>query len=79
MPYTSSSSNYHLIEDIIDDKLEKFATQGYFSQIYEASLQSIFFSLEILDSLNRLYTINESAIVNCIMSYYSQEEQYFID
>lgn len=78
-PYTSASSNQELIEEIIESKLSNFSEKGYFPHLYEASLQSIYFALYTLDSINRLYTINESKMTNFIMSYYSDEEELFID
>jgi len=78
-PSTSASSNQELIEEIIDHKLSNFSEQGYFPQLYEASLQSIYFALKTLESIDRIYLINENEMTNVIMSYYSEDEQLFID
>ncbi len=78
-PQTSGDPNRELIEEIIDIRMNNFSEEGYFPQFYEANLQSIYFALHALDTLDRLNTIDKTSLANIIMSYYSDIEQYFLD
>ncbi len=78
-PQTSGDPNRDLIEEIIDYKMNKFSENGYFPQLYESNLQSIYFALHALNTLDRLNEINKTLLANIIMSYYSDSEQYFLD
>ena len=78
-PFSSTYSNRELIQEIIDNKINQYSEKGYFQQLYEANLQSIYFALFTLDTIDRLSAINESKILDVIMSYYSEEDHIFID
>ncbi|MFX0020594.1 MAG: hypothetical protein ACFFAK_12000 [Promethearchaeota archaeon] len=77
---SSSSLGYHgLINNIFNKKLGQFGEKGYFSQIYEPSIQATYYTLEILDKLDRLDEINTTQITEFIMAFYQSDENLFID
>ena len=79
LPHTAGDPNRELIDQIIDIKIDQFTNEGYFPQLYEANLQSIYFALYVLDAIDQLDIINQTEISDIIMSYYLESEQYFID
>jgi prenyltransferase beta subunit len=78
-PLSSTYSNGELIQEIIENKITQYSEKGYFPQLYEANLQSIYFALFTLDTIDHLSAINESKMLDVIMSYYSEEDHIFID
>lgn len=76
---SSSKSNYEIIEEIIGEKLLEYQTQGYFSQIYEVSLQATYYVLYTLDAVGYLNIINQTKILNYIMSQYDENSNIFMD
>ena len=76
---SSSKSNYEIIEELFEDKLIEYSTQGYFSQIYEASLQATYYALYILEAVGHLNIINQTKILNYIMSHYDENSNLFMD
>jgi len=76
---SSSRSNYEIIEEILGEKLMEYQTQGYFSQIYEASLQATYYAIYTLDAIGYLNTINQTKILNYIMSHYDENSNIFMD
>jgi len=76
---SSSKSNYEIIEEILGEKLLKYQTQGYFSQIYEASLQATYYAIYTLDAVGYLNIINQTKILNYIMSHYDENSNIFMD
>ncbi|MFW9969944.1 MAG: hypothetical protein ACFFDF_07060, partial [Candidatus Odinarchaeota archaeon] len=76
---SSTQSNYEIIEEIFSQKLTDYSTLGYFSQIYESSLQANYYALYILKALDLLDKINQTAFTNLIMSYYDDTNKIFMD
>jgi prenyltransferase beta subunit len=76
---SSSKSNYDIIDEIFGKKLLEYSTQGYFSQIYEASLQATYYALFILEAVGYLNVINQTEILNYIMSHYDENSYIFMD
>ena len=76
---SSPKSNYEIIEEMFSEKLLDYSTEGYFPQVYEASLQAIYYALYILEAVESLDVINQTRIINYIMSYYDENSHIFID
>lgn len=68
-----------IVTNILSDKLTEFGLKGYFTQIYEPSLQATYYALYILDAIGRLHEIDTMQITAFIMSYYNRDENRFID
>jgi len=80
LPHLSNQkSNYELIEDVFTELLDQYSTQGYFSQIYEASLQATYYALYILDAIGKVDQINKTAFSDYIMSHYDCNTGIFGD
>lgn len=81
--YTSQSpqisSNNEIIDSIFNEKVLEYYDLGYFNQIYESSLQATYYALYILDILGKLDQINQTEIVNYIMSHYESSSHRFMD
>jgi len=60
-------------------KLDQFNSSGYFSQIYESSLQATYYGLYILNALDELEIINTFKVVEYIMSNYNTSSHTFMD
>ncbi|MHA2393364.1 MAG: prenyltransferase/squalene oxidase repeat-containing protein [Promethearchaeota archaeon] len=76
---SSQKTNYEIINEIFTEKLIQYNNLGYFSQIYESSLQATYFALYILDAINRLDQINQTTIINYILSHYDENMHIFMD
>ena len=76
---SNPTSNYDIIEEVFTDKLSEYASLGYFSQIYEPSLQATYYAIYILEALGMLDQINQTAIVNYIMAQYNANSHIFMD
>ena len=79
VPMTAADPNRDLIEQLIAIKRDQFNNKGYFPQLYESNLQSLYFALFSLDAIDQLNTLNQTEMVSIIMSYYSESEGYFFD
>jgi len=75
----SSLTNFNIINSIFDDKINKYNTYGFFPQMYEPSLQATYYGLFILDAIGKLDMINETQMINYIMSAYNEETKIFMD
>ncbi len=75
----SAESTYQIINEIFENKASSYATEGYFPQLYESSLQATYYGLSILQSLGKIDTINTSKITNYIMSHYNSSSGVFMD
>jgi len=76
---SSTKSNYEIITDTFTHKLSQYSSLGYFPQIYESSLQATYYALYILETLDALDQINETAITSYIISHYDNISQIFMD
>ena len=76
---TSSEEIYNTIDSIFTAKNEDYTTYGFYPQLYEPSLQATYYGLYILDVIGKLEQVNETQIINYIMSIYNSESQIFMD
>ena len=79
IPNIAAGDNSQIIEDIFSAKLNEYSTNGFFNQIYEPSLQATYYALYILKALDKLESINQTAVKNYIMSYYNTTTHIFTD
>ncbi|MFW9951788.1 MAG: prenyltransferase/squalene oxidase repeat-containing protein, partial [Candidatus Thorarchaeota archaeon] len=75
----TAETNYNIIESAMNEKLSQFATQGYFDQIYETSIQATYYALAALDILGKLPEISFSEMAGFIMSHYNTTSKLFMD
>ena len=75
----SSSEIQQAIDAILTNKLAQFNTNQGFSQIYEPSLQAIYYALYGIYVLGHLNDINQTALVQHIMSYLNDTTGLFSD
>jgi len=76
---SSVENNYNLIQKMFSRKLNDYDALGYFPQIYTPSLQATYYALFILDSIGKLNSINNTAVLEYILSYYNEIEGIFMD
>ncbi|MFW9826683.1 MAG: hypothetical protein ACFFEY_03575 [Candidatus Thorarchaeota archaeon] len=79
LPQLSSTSNQEILDSIFNSKIIDYSNFGYFPQIYKPSLQATYYALYILNTLGKLHTINQSEIINYIMSHYNSATNLFTD
>jgi len=72
-------NNYEILEHVFTDKISKYDNDGFFSEIYIASLQATYHVIYNLIALNRSGLINESKISNYIMNCYDTDKKIFFD
>ncbi|GAH43415.1 unnamed protein product [marine sediment metagenome] len=70
---------YASINDIFNEKYNEFTAQDYFSQTYESSLQATYYALYILNAMEKLDQVNQTAIFNYIMTCYDEGSGRFMD
>jgi len=75
----SDATNLDFINEIFDSKNADFSSNGYYPQIYSDSLQATYYALFILDSIGKLGEINQSQVINYIMSFYNSDSHQFVD
>jgi len=76
---SNQKSNYEIIEEVFAQLLDQYSSQGYFSQVYEPSLQATYYALYILGSIGKLDQINQTVITEFIMSHYDYDTHIFTD
>ncbi len=74
-----STNNFDIVPEILNSKLDDYNSLGYFLQIYQPSLQAMYYALSILEEVGRLSDINQTRILNYIMSCYNQSSFTFTD
>ncbi len=74
-----STNNFDIVPEILNSKLDDYNSLGYFLQIYQPSLQATYYALSILEEVGRLSDINQTRILNYIMSCYNQSSFTFTD
>ncbi len=79
IPKVSTGANYRNLESIFNSKLNQFSSEGYFSQVYESSLQATYFALYVLNATGTLGTINQAEILSYIMAHYNESSYIFMD
>ena len=76
---TPFTNNFDIVPEILNSKIDDYNSLGYFPQIYQPSLQATYYALSILDEVGRLSDINQTRILNYIMSCYNQSSYIFAD
>jgi len=79
VPHLSSLSNNEIIESIFNSKVDAYNNFSYYPQIYESSLQATYYALYILNALGKLDIINQTAMINYIVSHYEPSSNRFMD
>jgi len=75
----SAGNNNDIIDSVFNAKIEDYNNHSYYSQVYESSLQATYYALYILNVLGKLDTINQSTMVNYILSHYEPSSDRFMD
>ena len=78
-PRPSFSQNLDNINSIFSAKLNNYNNSGYFPQIYESSFQATYYALHALNATEKLGEINQTKIVNYIMTHYNSSSHIFMD
>ena len=78
-PPNASTTNYDLIEEVMEGKLSQYTTQDYFIQDYIPSIQATYYALEALHKLGKLTEVSFSEIATFLRSYYNQSTKIFMD
>ena len=78
-PHNSFSQTLDNIDSIFSAKLDNYSSLGYFPQIYESSLQATYYALHVLNAIEKLDEINQTKIVNYVMSHYNISSHMFMD
>ncbi len=78
-PMIPVGNNYNSIDEILDAKIINYSTYGYFPQKYSPSLQASYYALYILNAIGKISTINQTKLVNFIMSHYDASSNRFMD
>ena len=77
--HDSSEEIYNTIDSIFTTKADDYTSYGFYPQLYESSLQATYYGLYILDVIGKLEQINETQIIDYIMSTYDAETHIFMD
>lgn len=80
--HTLHSSSEQYIDDldsVFTRKLTDYETFTYFPQIYESSLQTVYYALYIYNTIGELAQVNLDEITNYIMSCYDPNSNLFYD
>jgi len=72
-------TNSDLIKSLFNSKIGEYFNLGYFPNVYETSLQATYYGLYILESLGKLDQINNTLILEYIMSNYDANSHRFVD
>ncbi|KKM15957.1 hypothetical protein LCGC14_1690700, partial [marine sediment metagenome] len=75
----SNNTNSGLINQMFDQKLSEYDNGGYFSTMYESSIQATYYALYILDALGNLDQVNNSEIITYLLKYYDPATNLFMD
>ncbi|MFX0021518.1 MAG: hypothetical protein ACFE9S_04280 [Candidatus Hermodarchaeota archaeon] len=75
----SAGDNRDVLDSIFNYKISEYNNKGYFPQIYEPSLQATYYALYTLNSVGKLYEINQSEIIEYIIGYYEGSSTCFMD
>ncbi len=74
-----TKNNYETIESIFTQKLTDYSQLGYFPQYYEPSLQATYYALYIFEAVGKLDQINQTSVLNYILSHYNDGTHVFMD
>lgn len=78
-PSISSGSNQDLIDSIFNSKILEYYDNGYYSQVYEPSIQATYYGLSILYGTGKLNEVNKSEILEYLIAHYDSNSNTFID
>ena len=70
-PFIAYGENQDIINQVLDSKLVDYIENGFFSQIYDSSIQAVYYTVEILFKLGKQSLINEDLITSYILSKYN--------
>jgi len=76
---SQSLTNNEILNIVFNDKIMEYISQGYFSQIYETSLQATYYALFILNSIGKVNELNVTELSSYIMSHYDFDMNRFMD
>ncbi len=76
---SQSLTNNEILNDIFNDKIMEYISNGYFPQIYETSLQATYYALFILHSIGKINEFNFTELSSYIMSHYDSNLNRFMD
>ena len=80
--YTLHSSSEQYSDDldsVFTRKLTDYETLGFFPQIYESSLQAVYYALYTYNAIDELAQVNGDEITNFIISCYDPNSNLFYD
>lgn len=75
----SSKSNGEILQEIFSQKIRQYQDDGYYTQMFDSSIQATYYGLYILDAIGKLEDINGTEVLNHIMSYYDGDMNLFMD
>ncbi len=76
---TSSKTNGEIIQEVFSAKNVQFRDLGYYTQMFESSLQATYYGLCVLETIGKLGGINSSEVLTHIMSFYDSDSNLFMD
>ena len=76
---SQSLTNNEILNNIFNNKILEYTSEGYFSQVYETSLQATYYGLFILNSIGKINELNFTELSNYIMSHYDSDLNRFMD
>jgi len=76
---TQSLTNNEILNDIFNNKILAYISEGYFPQIYETSLQATYYALFILNKIGKINEFNFTELSSYIMSHYDSNLNRFMD
>jgi len=77
--HSSSEQYIDDLDSVFTRKLTDYDTYGYFPQIYEPSLQAIYYALYSYNAIGELAQVNADEITNYILSCYDPNSNLFYD
>ncbi len=76
---TSSTTNGEIIQEVFSAKNSQFQSEGYYTQMFDSSLQATYYGLYVLDTIGKLGDINTTEVLTHIMSFYDPDSKLFMD
>ncbi|MBD3351377.1 MAG: hypothetical protein GF364_07810 [Candidatus Lokiarchaeota archaeon] len=72
-------TNNDIIEHMFTEYIDQYNEYGYFPSYYIPSLQGTYYALSILNTLNRMDSLNQTQLVEFVMDHYNTSTGIFID
>jgi len=76
---STSGYNQSDLDELLDGRLSDYNQSGCFQEYYTPSIRDTYFALYVLDAIDKLNRINESLILDYIMSKYDSINNEFQD